>query len=89
MDTLQEFNERLQEGLVEETGKRGHKQYKILIPPYLFEELQQLAASRSTSVADLIRYSIKLYLTITAHMKPGSKLIIQEEGKPDQIIVVV
>ncbi len=90
MSTLQELGERLlQDHLVEETGTRHYKQYKLLIPPYLIEELQQIAASQSTSVAEIIRYSIKLYLTITAHLEPGARLVIQQEGKSDKIVIVV
>jgi hypothetical protein len=85
LQELQELGDKIQDHL-EETST---SQYKLKLPPYLREEIQRVARRKGMSMADLIRYSVKLYLTITAHMPPGAKLVIQEEGKPDQIIVVV
>ncbi len=89
MDTLQEIGEKIQGHLVEETGTRQYKQYKLLLPPDLSEELQQLAKRKGMSMADLIRYSIKLYITIASNLEPGAKLIIQQKDKPDQHIIIV
>jgi hypothetical protein len=88
MDALQEFQEigeKLQNHLVEETGTR---QYKLLLPSDLAEEVQRVAKRRGMTMADLIRYFIKLGLTLTAQMEPGAQLIIQQEGKRDRQIII-
>ncbi len=89
---LQEIGEKIQEHLVEETEPetepRQWKQYKLLLPPYLSEALRQLGERRGMTMADLIRYAIKLLLAITANLEPGAKLVIQQEDKPDYHIII-
>src|SRR5260370_27499509 len=85
LQELQELSEKIQDH-IEETAP---SQYKLLLPPNLRKEIQQLAKKKGMSMADLIRYSIRLYITIAANLSPGAKLIIQEEGKSDQIIITV
>lgn len=88
LDALQELQE-LGDKILDHLEETSTSQYKLKMPPYLRKEIQRVASKKGMSMADLIRYSVRLYLTITAHMPPGAKLVIQEEGKPDKIIVVV
>jgi len=86
---LQEIGGKIQQHLYADTDRNtGTLQYKLLLPRYLADELQQFAKSRGMTVADTIRFAIRLMLTIVANLPPGAQLIIHEEDKPDRYIIL-
>jgi Ribbon-helix-helix protein, copG family len=82
--SLQELGEEIQEHLHVE----GAHQYKLLLPPDLMRRVQQEAQKRGMTMADLIRYYIRLGLELTAQLEPGARLIIQQEGRQDRQLII-
>ncbi len=82
---------------VEESGKRaaptlkqrGMKKYQIVVPESLFEEIEQIAASRQTTVIDIIRRFLKLgLLTAKIENNPNAALFIKEGDTEREIILL-
>lgn len=65
------------------------KRYNLVVPEDLFNELQQLAEARGTTVADLLRRFIKLGLiALQVDQDPNSALIIREGGTEREILLL-
>ncbi len=82
---------------VEESGKRaasnlkqrGMKKYQIVVPESLFAEIEQIAASRQTTVIDIIRRFLKLgLLTAKIENNPNAALFIKEGDTEREIILL-
>ena len=70
------------------TGK-ATKRYTLVLPEALFDELQGLADTRGTTVADLLRRFVKLgLLAIRVEEDPDSALIIREGGTEREILLL-
>lgn len=67
----------------------GVKRYNLVLPEELFNEVQQIADERQTSVVDILRRFIKLGLLADQIEKsPDSALIIRQGNAERQIILV-
>lgn len=54
-------------------------QYKINISPDLFEQLQQIAGDRNSSVEDIIRSAISWQLLVGKVRKEGGRILIEQK----------
>jgi hypothetical protein len=65
------------------------KRYNLTLPAELFDEIQQLADERHTTVVDLLRRFIKLgLLAIKLEEDPDAALIIREGDQERQILIL-
>lgn len=65
------------------------KRYNLVLPEELFNEVQQIADERQTSVVDILRRFIKLGLLADQIEKsPDSALLIRQGNVERQIILV-
>lgn len=64
------------------------KRYNLSLPLPTYEALRRKAAARGTSVADLIRLSIKLGLKVLeAEQDPTTAVILHKDGYRDRELV--
>ncbi|MDQ5826501.1 MAG: hypothetical protein M3441_20100 [Chloroflexota bacterium] len=69
--------------------QRGMKKYQIVVPESLFEEIEKIAASRQTTVIDIIRRFLKLgLLTTKIENTPNAGLFIREGDSEREIILL-
>lgn len=67
----------------------GLKRYSLSLPEELFNEVQELADKRQTSVIDLLRRFIKLgLLAAQIDGDPNAALIIRQNGTDREIVLV-
>jgi DNA-binding MarR family transcriptional regulator len=65
------------------------KRYNLALPEELFNELQELANTRQTTVVDLLRRFIKLGLiAASTEEQPDSGIFIRENGSEREIILI-
>jgi hypothetical protein len=68
---------------------RGIKRYNLALPEELFNELQELAERKQTSVVDILRRSIKLgLLAASLEETPDSAIIIRRGGVEREIVLI-
>ncbi len=68
---------------------KGLKRYNLVLPEDLFDELQELADNKQTTVVDLLRKFIKLGLVVAkVEETPGSAFLIRE-GKAERQLVLL
>lgn len=71
------------------SGKSDIKKYNLALPQALFDELQEVADKRHTTVVELLRRFIKLGLIATQiDETPGAALIIREGDKEREILIL-
>ena len=71
------------------TTELGTKRYNLVLPQELFDELQRYADSQHTTVAELLRRSIQLFLlAIKIAQTPGAALLIREGDTEREIILI-
>ncbi len=68
-----------------------HK-YPLVVPEYLFDKYQSVAEYHHTTVVDLIRRAMKLFLLfaeieLEIEDDTGVELIVRRPGKEDQVYV--
>jgi len=69
--------------------KNALKRYNLVLPEELFDEIQQIADNRQTSVVDILRRFIKLgLLADQIERSPDSGLFIREGNIEKHIILV-
>lgn len=67
----------------------GMKRYNLVLPEDIFNELQQTADDRYTTVAELIRQFIKLGLfVVKSEGREGSAMFIREGATEQRILLV-
>lgn len=71
------------------SGKNDIKKYNLALPQALFDELQEVADKRHTTVVELLRRFIKLGLiAIQIDETPDAALIIREGDKEREILIL-
>jgi hypothetical protein len=71
------------------SGKSEIKKYNLALPQTLFDELQEAADKRHTTVVELLRRFIKLGLiAIQIDETPDAALIIREGDKEREILIL-
>ncbi len=67
----------------------GVKRYHLVVPEDLFEQVQELAEQRHTTVVELLRRFIKLGLVAAkVEENPDAALLIREGDRERQIILI-
>jgi hypothetical protein len=71
------------------SNKDDLKRYNLVLPAELFDELQQVADKRHTTVVELLRKFVKLGLmAVQIDENPSAALLIRE-GKTERQIVIL
>ena len=71
------------------TAKSDIKKYNLALPQELFDELQEVADKRHTTVVELLRRFIKLGLIASQiDETPDAALIIREGNKEREILIL-
>jgi len=71
------------------SSKDALKRYNLVLPTELFDELQQVADKRHTTVVEVLRKFIKLGLmAVQIDENPSAALLIRE-GKTERQIVIL
>jgi rRNA-processing protein FCF1 len=65
------------------------KRHNLSIPQTVYDELQEVADQRQTSIIALIRQAIKLLLLVVrAESTPGMEFIIRENGTEQRVVIL-
>jgi hypothetical protein len=73
-------------GVRRKSAKTPVKRYNLVLPEELFQQLQDLADRRHTTVVELIRKSIKIALLVAeAEESPDKAFTIGEGKQPERI----
>ncbi|MFN8495696.1 MAG: hypothetical protein U0350_49345 [Caldilineaceae bacterium] len=65
------------------------KRYNLVLPEDLFDQVQQLADDRQTTIVDMLRRFIKLgVLAAQIENSPNSALVIRQGNIEQQIILI-
>ncbi|MEK7500751.1 MAG: hypothetical protein AAB642_01340 [Patescibacteria group bacterium] len=67
-------------------SKEKKKRYTLVLPDELFEQLQQVATDRDTTVVAILRQFIKLGLLAVQLKKSDSAALLFREGETEQRI---
>lgn len=71
------------------SGKSDIKKYNLALPQELFDELQEVADKRHTTVVELLRRFIKLGLIASQiDETPDAAIIIREGDKEREILIL-
>ena len=63
------------------------KTFTIRLPDETYEELRELAEERNTTVADLIRKSIRLSMIVLADNPDGPVLMVKQGDELRQVVL--
>jgi hypothetical protein len=67
----------------------GVKRYTLVLPETLFQQVEQLADDRGTTVVDLLRRFIKLgLLAVQIEESPGKALLIREGTELRELLML-
>jgi hypothetical protein len=73
---------------VNQRSKKEFKRYNLGLPEELDSKLREKAAEHNTTVADLIRKSVRCFLMILdAQQDPDSKFLLEQKGHITQIMI--
>jgi hypothetical protein len=68
---------------------QGKKRYSLVVAEDLFDELQELAEQKDTSVVELIRKFIRLGLIVSkAENSPDTTFLLKKGDEVQQILIV-
>ena len=72
-------------------SKREQKQFNFNLPSAVYEELKQIADERGTTVADVLRHSIKWELMTHKLYKNGGKVLLErpDDDSPVEVVTLV
>jgi len=67
----------------------GTKRYNLVLPEELFNQLQEVANRKHTTVLELIRKFVKLGLiAVQAEDTPGTEFLLRENGIEQRILIL-
>jgi len=71
------------------SGTNGTKRYTLVLPNSVFEQVQQLANAKQTTIVELLRKFIKLGLVAyEVQEKPDAALILREGNTEKEILLL-
>lgn len=70
-------------------NRNANKRYTLVIPQSMYDEVEQIAEERHTTVIDLLRKFIKLgILAVNLEDIPGAALVIREGDTEKEIMML-
>jgi hypothetical protein len=68
---------------------RGTKRYNLVLPAELYDQLQEVADEKHTTVLELIRRFVKLgLLAVRAETTPGLDFVVRENGVESRVMIL-
>jgi hypothetical protein len=68
---------------------RSTKRYNLVLPAELFDELQEVADQKHTTVQELVRRFVKLgLLAVRAETTPGLDFLVRESGVESRVMIL-
>jgi hypothetical protein len=68
---------------------RNTKRYNVVLPAELFDQLQEVADQKHTTVLELIRRFIKLgLLAVRAETTPDLDFLVREHGVESRVMIL-
>lgn len=68
---------------------KGTKRYNLVLPTELYDQLQEVADQKHTTVLELIRRFVKLgLLAVRAETTPGLDFIVREDGVESRVMIL-
>lgn len=68
---------------------KGMKRYNLVLPIELYDQLQEVADQKHTTVLELIRRFVKLgLLAVRAETTPGLDFIVREDGVESRVMIL-
>lgn len=69
--------------------ERRTKRYNVVLPEELFNELQEVADQKHTTVLELIRRFVKLgLLAVRAETTPDLEFLVRERGVESRVMIL-
>jgi hypothetical protein len=72
-----------------EPKTRPQKRYNVMLPAELFDELQEVAKQKHTTVLELIKRFVKLgLLAVRAETSPDLDFLVRERGVESRVMIL-